>query len=274
MLIEKQADVNAKDKNGNTPLHLAAYYGHVEAIKWLIRRGSNKNKKNNCGETPLHMAAKNNKDLAIEALINTINLNRCLPFGQSVNLNAGRIGGATPLHIAAAENSSMAIRELIKQKADVNAIDIEYKTPLFVAVENGHVETVKLLIGNRKTNVNKENMASLSAINIAVRNNNRELVQILFEAGGKLDKYQTTSSSFCYSAIAKKVFGLTNSHAGLTEDMQSFINNLNEPKNKSARDERLAQLRNAANTSSPGDSANSVAATMIFSQPPPQHNLI
>ncbi|WP_457639682.1 ankyrin repeat domain-containing protein [Persephonella sp.] len=42
-LISKGANVNAKDKGGNTPLHWVARNGHLEIVKYLISCGANKN---------------------------------------------------------------------------------------------------------------------------------------------------------------------------------------------------------------------------------------
>lgn len=36
-------DMNIKNKKGYTPLHLAAYFGHVPLINWLISKGADVN---------------------------------------------------------------------------------------------------------------------------------------------------------------------------------------------------------------------------------------
>jgi len=56
-LLEKGANPKAEDDDGWTPLHWAAYRGHVEIVKLLLERGANPNAKNNNGWTPLHIAA-------------------------------------------------------------------------------------------------------------------------------------------------------------------------------------------------------------------------
>ena len=39
-------------QNGYTPLHCAAYVGHVELVQLLLRHGANKELKNHRGEKP------------------------------------------------------------------------------------------------------------------------------------------------------------------------------------------------------------------------------
>ena len=53
-----KANVNLKvgRYNGNAPLHLAAYYGHVSVAATLLAAGANVNLKNNDDKTPLHRA--------------------------------------------------------------------------------------------------------------------------------------------------------------------------------------------------------------------------
>ena len=53
--------IRATDKQGNTPLHLAAYRGHVKVIKLLIALGAKKDAVNNAGCTPAQIAKKSKK---------------------------------------------------------------------------------------------------------------------------------------------------------------------------------------------------------------------
>ena len=58
LLIKKGAKVNAKDSDGWTPLHKAAYKGHLEVAKLLIEKGADVNAKNKWGWTPLDLVHK------------------------------------------------------------------------------------------------------------------------------------------------------------------------------------------------------------------------
>ena len=50
-------DVNAKDKYGMTPLHMAAEYGHKEIVELLFTNGANVNAKDEKDRTPLDWVA-------------------------------------------------------------------------------------------------------------------------------------------------------------------------------------------------------------------------
>ena len=56
LLIAEGADVNAKSRSGHTSLHSAAQGGHKEIAELLIAAGTDVNAKNNNGETPLDKA--------------------------------------------------------------------------------------------------------------------------------------------------------------------------------------------------------------------------
>jgi ankyrin repeat protein len=66
-------DVNAKVKDGSTPLHLAAVKGHKEIVELLIAKGADVNAKGNGEMTPLHIAA--NKEIAELLITNGANVN-------------------------------------------------------------------------------------------------------------------------------------------------------------------------------------------------------
>ena len=56
LLIAKGADVNMKDVEGVTPLHLAADRGHTEVVELLITKGAEVNAQSDGGNTPLDWA--------------------------------------------------------------------------------------------------------------------------------------------------------------------------------------------------------------------------
>lgn len=50
--------MNAVDRNGLTPLHWASWYGHVDIVMRLLKKGAYVNAANGNGWTPLHQASQ------------------------------------------------------------------------------------------------------------------------------------------------------------------------------------------------------------------------
>ena len=86
-------DVNAKDKGGGTPLHIATISDHTEAAELLIAESADVNAKTTSGYTPLHYAAGNSHKGIVELLIEK---------GAVVDamIEGGHYKGHTPLDMA------------------------------------------------------------------------------------------------------------------------------------------------------------------------------
>ena len=56
-------------QEGNTPLHCAAFYGHVAVAEMLIAAGAEVNLANNYGMTPLRWAARNGHLEVVQLLL-------------------------------------------------------------------------------------------------------------------------------------------------------------------------------------------------------------
>lgn len=72
--------------------------------------------------------------------------------------------------------------ELILQGADVNASGQFGNTPLTVAAQNGHTDTVKLLI-DHGANVNAQNGLGETALLLAAANGHTDIAKLLIAAG-------------------------------------------------------------------------------------------
>ena len=126
VLIAAGANVNAKEDEGQVPLHNAAIKGNIPVISMLIAAGADVNARQHYNQTPLHEAAEGGKAVAISVLI-----------AAGASVNAKDAGGGTPLHEAARNygwNESVSVfSALIAAGADVNVKDDNDRTPLLIA---------------------------------------------------------------------------------------------------------------------------------------------
>lgn len=72
LLAEDPSLIAAVDSDGSTPLHCAAWKGHIEAVRTLLDAGAEVNAHNandHWGTTPLHAAAHANQAAIVELLL-------------------------------------------------------------------------------------------------------------------------------------------------------------------------------------------------------------
>jgi ankyrin repeat protein len=62
VLLAAKGDLNARDHDGKTPLHLAAGEGFTPVVGALLAGKADINAKDNDGKTPLQLAIEKNQD--------------------------------------------------------------------------------------------------------------------------------------------------------------------------------------------------------------------
>ena len=143
LLVAQGAELDGKDKFGNTSLHYASQRGSKDIVKLLISNKANINTKNKGGETPLDIAA-NEETADILRYHNGIygtfigavtagDLNAIMMFlNAGVDVNQKIQHGWTALHETAVFGNTEAAKLLISKGANINAWD-GYETPLDVS---------------------------------------------------------------------------------------------------------------------------------------------
>ncbi|HVL40295.1 MAG TPA: ankyrin repeat domain-containing protein [Fimbriimonadaceae bacterium] len=122
--------------DGFTPLGLAAYFGHLEAVRFLLSRGARPgaHSQNPLNVTPLHSAlAGGHVDLA----------RLLLDAGSDPRAAGGE--GWTPLHYAADLGDAELAGWLLERGADPEARNSAGQSPLDIAVESGHEHVADLM---------------------------------------------------------------------------------------------------------------------------------
>ncbi|XP_060109507.1 serine/threonine-protein phosphatase 6 regulatory ankyrin repeat subunit C isoform X1 [Heteronotia binoei] len=127
-----------------SPLHLAAYNGHCEALKTLAETLVNLDVRDHKGRTALYLATERGSTECVEVLTS---------HGASALVKEKKKKW-TPLHAAAAYGNTDSLHLLIDsgERVDItDVMDIHGQTPLMLAIMNGHVDCVHLLLEKGST---------------------------------------------------------------------------------------------------------------------------
>ena len=134
-LMETGTPVDVRDRNGRTPLMVAAAFGNRAVAEALLAgRADPRARDRLYGDTALHFAALSGR-VAVAKLL----------LSRGVSVNAGANMGETPLHYAALYNHRKMITLLIDSGADIDAADGMALTPLQYASRRGRLLARDLL---------------------------------------------------------------------------------------------------------------------------------
>ena len=135
-LLDEPVDVNARQPDGATALHWAAYLNDLETVERLIAAGALADASNELGVTPLYLACENGNATVVRVLLAAGATPRAvLPSGETALMTAARAG------------SVGAVQALLAHGADVHAREAtEGQTALMWASAQRHVEVVEALL--------------------------------------------------------------------------------------------------------------------------------
>jgi len=122
--------------DGWTPLHLAAFFGGLEAAQLLLERGADVNatSANAMTNMPIHAAAARRGARMVKLLLD-----------HGADPNARQSGGWTPLHQAADNGDVLMVKLLLQRGADPSAERDDGQTARAIAESKGFTEIAELL---------------------------------------------------------------------------------------------------------------------------------
>jgi ankyrin repeat protein len=151
LLDEHAGLLNLADTGfGATALHWAALRGHVDVVRVLLEKGADTNIRNSDGETALQVAERAKRNDIVQllrgraapgggSLIDAVRDGDLARVQQLLAANPGALNqkdasfGATPLHWAALRGHAEVARFLLAQGGDATARNKDGETPLQVA---------------------------------------------------------------------------------------------------------------------------------------------
>ncbi|KAK3918454.1 Rabankyrin-5 [Frankliniella fusca] len=205
-LVEHGANVNAKDAEGHTPLHIAIQNQHSSIIALLLCHPSiDLSIRDKTGLSPFASALTVRNHKAAEAILDKMpnaaeqtdnkgrnflhtaiqrNDSESVLFLLSINVDVNsRVNDANqtpPLHLAAVTGNDVLVRSLFLAGARPNDVDAHKRNALHVASEAGHANIVSACLSNGVA-YDAVDSAGDSALHIACREGHLQVVRTLLE---------------------------------------------------------------------------------------------
>ena len=170
-LIQKGADINAVNGNGETPLFSAAKADNPDSIDLLVKSGASLNARDNLGSSPLHAAVRWDSLEAAEKLINL-----------GLNIDSQNVSGKTPLAEASVEGNIPMARLLLNHGANPNIYDQNGRACLSDAIRGGQFEMSKLLL-SAKANPQLQDLTGRTPYHEAAILGDKDIIILLRKAG-------------------------------------------------------------------------------------------
>lgn len=184
-LVSKSFDINARNRDNQTPLLVAALYNHIEIVRYLLKMGADIDAKTEYNVTSLNMAAlEGNKEMFNLLLKSGATVFH--PEENSSDLITHSIDGEneeTPLTYAVRANMTTIVKLLIEAASRVKAKDLKQ------ACMEGNLEIVELLIEAGA-------VVDIECIKSAIEGNNLNCLKFLVEIGGRAVFTEDNSEEF------------------------------------------------------------------------------
>ncbi len=181
LMEEGEADPEIGSRHlGKRPIHLASFNGHAEIVNYLITQANvNAHTKDLEGFTPLYLAAHTGSDNVIKILVEIAKVD--------INSKNGKGFDSIPLAIASRNGYPSTVRYLLAHGArtDIDYLNLEEISSLYVAAHEGHTNVVKILIEIGRANVEVANTEKgWTALHVAAHRGYLDIVKYLIEQAG------------------------------------------------------------------------------------------
>lgn len=219
MLIKKGAQLNLKNKDFLTALHVATDNSYYDVMDYLIKNGSNVNCIDGLGQTSLHRAARDDDVQAVRLLLShsidpTIVSLQGYTAVQLAKENVMKIlkdppSDSVDLEIQLLEASKGGDLANVKKIISTNTrivncrdIDGRHSTPLHFAAGYNRIALVEFLLQNG-ADVHASDKGGLVPLHNASSYGHLEVSQLLIKAGGDVNATDLWKFSPLHEAAAK-----------------------------------------------------------------------
>ena len=187
LLLEKGADVKAKNKDGRTTLHETVIRGHDKVVRLLLEKGADIEAKD--FNVALHQAITRGHDKVVRLLLE-----------KGADVNTKDKDGRTALHQAVIEGNGEVVRLLLEKGADVEAKDKDGRTTLHKAIAIGQEEVVRLLL-EKGADIEAKNKDGRTALHQAAFLWHDIVVRLLLEKGADVEAKNKDGRTTLHEAV-------------------------------------------------------------------------
>ncbi|KAG1676232.1 hypothetical protein FOA52_006449 [Chlamydomonas sp. UWO 241] len=176
LLLAAKASVDKADNDGRTPLYGAAIYDHEGMVTQLLATKASVDKANNDGWTPLNKAAYSGHEGVVTLLL-----------AAKASVDKANNSEQKPLMSAAREGREGVVTLLLAAKASVDKADNDGCTPLIWAAVYNHEGVVTCLLA-AKASVDKANNDGDTPLIVAATYGREDVLTLLLAAKSSVDK--------------------------------------------------------------------------------------
>jgi ankyrin repeat protein len=186
-LVDAGIDLNQGDKDGRTPLMLAAQQGDKEMVEVLLNANADPSLVNSENVSAYDVALQSGRQIvalqiAESCVLRGIYKNDVdlitISIKRGAYINIPTPAGWTALIFSSSTGNKLLTKELLKLGADVNRAESDGWTPLHFAAHNGHKAIVDILL-SEGANFAYLSKSRKTAKDLAKDAGNKEIVEII-----------------------------------------------------------------------------------------------
>ncbi|PVD35494.1 hypothetical protein C0Q70_02457 [Pomacea canaliculata] len=203
LLIERGADVRVVDGLDRSYMHIAATYDLPNVIGVLAARGADVNARDKHLDTPLHNAVQRKNHRAMEALLEVKGID--VRAKNRLDYTALHLASKDGCSRVVIKKRTKKVKKILA--LDANGVDdLHYKeeTALHLAAMSGHADVIRLLVIDGKADINLRNDERLSQtpLHYTCAKANFKAAEALMELGADINHQDCRGNSPLHLAVS------------------------------------------------------------------------
>uniref|UniRef100_A0A914XLN2 Ankyrin repeat and FYVE domain containing 1 n=2 Tax=Plectus sambesii TaxID=2011161 RepID=A0A914XLN2_9BILA len=210
-LCRAGADLNTRHKDTQLPpLWTALERGDLEVASTLVEHGCDTDAwspgPSDCEQTLLHRAIDESNEVAAGFLIRSMcDVNAVRRPGPNGQVGSEANDKQTPLHLASSWGLEDTVAALIEMNANVNAQDVDGRTPVHVAVMEHHEPILKILLSAQDVCLTLRDKFGLSPFSAAMQSKNNKAAQAILNREPRVaNQVNSKGYNLLHTAVKQK----------------------------------------------------------------------